>query len=147
MTYTAATPEQTFELAVKFAGELAPGNVVCLHGELGAGKTAFAKGLAHGLGVCETVTSPTFTIVSEYRSGRVPLYHFDVYRLEGHDGLEDTAFFDYIGGDGVVVIEWAELIEDVLQEFIPADKRIDITIINSGDNGQTRRICIQRGMP
>ncbi|MCL2853448.1 MAG: tRNA (adenosine(37)-N6)-threonylcarbamoyltransferase complex ATPase subunit type 1 TsaE [Defluviitaleaceae bacterium] len=147
MTHTTTTPEQTFELAARLASELSGGDVVCLNGDLGAGKTAFTKGLAHGLGVQETITSPTFAIMNEYLSGRVPLFHFDVYRLDGSDGLEDTAFFDYIGGESVVVIEWAEQIEDILQEFVPAGKRVDITISGGLDDSDTRQITILRGTP
>ena len=145
MIYTTTSPQQTSELAVCFASELSAGDVVCLHGDLGAGKTLFTKGLALGLGVDETVTSPTFTIVSEYRSGRVPLFHFDVYRLGSSEGLEDTAFFDYVGSEGIVVIEWAEFIEDVLRESVHPDKRVDITITSMEDCAQTRQIRIQRG--
>ena len=143
MNYTTATPEQTFELAAKLADELSDGDVICLNGDLGAGKTAFTKGLAHGLGVTETITSPTFTIVNEYHSGRIPLYHFDVYRLNSPSELEDTAFFDYFSGTGVVVIEWAAQVEEVLGGLIPSGKRIDINIITSGE--QSRQITIERG--
>jgi len=145
MTHISTSPEQTFGLASRFADGLSAGDTVCLYGELGAGKTAFTKGLASGLGICETVTSPTFTIVSEYLSGRLPLYHFDVYRLGGSDGLEDTAFYDYVGGAGVVVIEWAELIEETLREFLPPGKRIDISLTHDSDGSRLRRISIQRG--
>jgi len=144
MTHTTTTPEQTFGLAAKLASEFSNGDTICLNGDLGAGKTAFTKGLAHGLGVHETVTSPTFAIVNEYHSGRVPLYHFDVYRLNNPSELEDTAFFDYFSGYGIVVIEWAGQIEEVLAELIPAGKRIDITITHCQSGGQTRQITIER---
>ncbi|MCL2674203.1 MAG: tRNA (adenosine(37)-N6)-threonylcarbamoyltransferase complex ATPase subunit type 1 TsaE [Defluviitaleaceae bacterium] len=143
MTHTTTSPEQTFELAVKLAAELSGGEVICLNGDLGAGKTAFTKGLAHGLGVCETITSPTFTIVNEYYSGRIPLYHFDVYRLTNSAEVEDTAFFDYFSGNGVIVVEWASQIEEVLAELIPAGKRIDITITHSEPCEQARQIAIK----
>jgi len=143
MTHTTTSPEQTFELAAKLANELSGGEVICLNGDLGAGKTAFTKGLAFGLGICETITSPTFTIVNEYYSGRLPLYHFDVYRLTSSAEVEDTAFFDYFSGDGIIVIEWASQIEEVLAELISAGKRIDITIIHSELSEQTRQIMIK----
>jgi len=144
MTHTTTTPEQTFELATDLASGLSNGDVICLYGDLGAGKTAFTKGLAHGLGICETVTSPTFAIVNEYHSGRVPLYHFDVYRLSNPRELEDIAFFDYFPSDSVIVIEWANQIEEVLAELIPAGKRLNITITNCQSGEQTRKITIKR---
>ena len=142
MTHTTTSPEQTFELAAKLAEGLTAGDVICLNGDLGAGKTAFTKGLAHGLGVCETITSPTFTIINEYYSGRLPLYHFDVYRLTSSDEAEDTAFFDYFSGEGVVVIEWASQLEELLRELIPAGKRIDITITHAEEGADFRQITV-----
>lgn len=99
--------EQTRRLGVILGGLLAPGDVVLLYGELGAGKTAFAQGIGRGLGVAATVNSPTFTILKEYM-GRLPLYHFDLYRIEDAGELESLGFADYFAGDGVSVIEWAE---------------------------------------
>jgi tRNA threonylcarbamoyladenosine biosynthesis protein TsaE len=98
---------------------LAPGSVVALIGDLGAGKTTFAKGLAAGLGVTDPVTSPTFTLINEYGGGRLPMYHFDLYRLgesnaDVYQALEDLGWEEYIYGDGVCVIEWADMIEDNL---------------------------------
>lgn len=109
-----SSPEQTWEIG-RFLGKLLDaGDTVCLYGDLGAGKTNFAYGVARGLGVREQyITSPTFTFVNEYE-GRVPLYHIDLYRLRGTDELENIGFDEYIESDGVTVIEWAERAEDQL---------------------------------
>ena len=103
------SPEQTTELALKLAKLVQPGDLILLDGDLGAGKTTFTKGLAVGIGIERPVKSPTFTIVREYRSGRLPLYHMDVYRLED-GGAEELGLEEYINGDGVVVIEWSEFV-------------------------------------
>lgn len=127
--------EETQSVAATFAEELKAGDTVAFFGDLGAGKTAFAGGVARGLGITGPVASPTFTLVQEYRGGRLPLYHFDVYRLGGPDGLEDIGFYEYIDGDGVCLIEWSELIESEL----PQDcYRVTITRISDTE----RRICI-----
>ncbi len=105
------SPDETMEFASKLAEKLQEKDVIALEGDLGAGKTTFTKGLAKGLGIKRTVSSPTFTIVKEYQ-GRLPLYHMDVYRLE--DTFEDLGFDDYFEGDGVTVIEWAHLIKPQL---------------------------------
>lgn len=115
--------KETEQFAADLAARALPGDVYTLTGDLGVGKTVFAKGFAKGLGITEPVTSPTFTIVQEYLSGRLPLYHFDVYRIGDPDEMEETGFYDYIDRGGVVLIEWAELIEDVLPE-----NRTEITI-------------------
>ncbi|MCI7469116.1 MAG: tRNA (adenosine(37)-N6)-threonylcarbamoyltransferase complex ATPase subunit type 1 TsaE [Lachnospiraceae bacterium] len=115
--------KETEQFAADLAAKALPGDVYTLTGDLGVGKTVFAKGFAKGLGITEPVTSPTFTIVQEYLSGRLPLYHFDVYRIGDPDEMEETGFYDYIDRGGVVLIEWAELIEDVLPE-----NRTEITI-------------------
>jgi tRNA threonylcarbamoyladenosine biosynthesis protein TsaE len=113
---TASSPEQTWKIG-EILGSLAQeGDLICLYGELGAGKTNLAYGLARGLGVTEHyVTSPTFTLVNEYQ-GRVPLYHIDLYRLQDPGELENIGFEEYIDSDGVTVIEWAERAEDELPE-------------------------------
>lgn len=121
--------ELTKDIATKLAEQLEPGDVVTLSGNLGAGKTTFTKGIATGLGVKRAVTSPTFTIIKEYK-GRLPLYHIDAYRLEGSE--EDIGFEEYIDGDGVTVIEWAGFIED----FIPQD-RLEIMIEYNGETART----------
>ncbi|MEH7252232.1 tRNA (adenosine(37)-N6)-threonylcarbamoyltransferase complex ATPase subunit type 1 TsaE [Neobacillus niacini] len=106
-------PNETFQYAERLAELLQPGDVICLEGDLGAGKTTFTKGLAKGLDIKKTVNSPTFTIIKEYR-GRLPLYHMDVYRVA--DSYEDLGFDEYFEGEGVTVVEWAHLIEEQLPE-------------------------------
>ena len=101
---------------MEFSRRLNAGDVVALRGDLGAGKTTFTKAVAKGLGVTETLTSPTFTIVQEYETGRLPLYHFDVYRVHDEDELFEIGFDDYLHAGGVCMIEWADLIEDLLPE-------------------------------
>ncbi|MEQ6378711.1 tRNA (adenosine(37)-N6)-threonylcarbamoyltransferase complex ATPase subunit type 1 TsaE [Bacillaceae bacterium S4-13-58] len=104
--------EETKQFAEKVAILLKPGDLITLEGDLGAGKTTFTKGLAKGLSITKTVNSPTFTIVKEYMSGRIPLYHMDAYRLENSD--EDIGFDEYFNGDGVCVVEWASYIPSFL---------------------------------
>lgn len=109
------TTLETEEIGKQIGQSLGLGDVVCLTGELGVGKTAFVKGLAKGLGIEEQITSPTFTIVNEY-NGKFTLYHFDVYRVHDIDELFEIGFDEYIFGDGITVIEWAELISPILPE-------------------------------
>ena len=116
---TSRSIEDTMELAENIESEKFPGMIICLDGELGSGKTVFVKGFAKSLGLEETITRPTFNIVKEYTSGEMPLYHMDVYRLE--DGDESIGFNDYFNSDGVSIIEWSELISDILPE-----ERLDI---------------------
>lgn len=108
--------EDTRQLGLRIAEAAEPGDVIALIGDLGTGKTALTKYIAEGLGVTEEIVSPTFTIVREYRSGRLPLFHFDVYRLSGGDELLDTGAEDYLNGQGVSVVEWADIAADVLPE-------------------------------
>lgn len=108
--------EDTFELGKQIGIDAIPGTVITLDGDLGAGKTLFTQGLAEGLGVTEPVNSPTFTILQIYDTGRLPLYHFDVYRIGDCDEMDEIGFDDFIYGDGVSVIEWSEQIEDILPE-------------------------------
>lgn len=110
--YTSRSIEDTMELAENIESEKFPGIVICLDGELGSGKTVFVKGLAKSLGITETITSPTFNLIKEYNSGEMPLYHMDVYRLEGD--CKTIGFEDYFKKDAVCVIEWAEMIKDIL---------------------------------
>lgn len=110
------SPEETWELAKRLAPILSEGDVINLSGDLGAGKTVFAKGLAEGLGINEPVTSPTFTIIKEYK-GRLPLYHFDVYRLYDPEELEELGVDEYFYGDGVSVVEWGDKVEDLLPDI------------------------------
>ncbi|MCR5209354.1 MAG: tRNA (adenosine(37)-N6)-threonylcarbamoyltransferase complex ATPase subunit type 1 TsaE [Lachnospiraceae bacterium] len=108
--------EETFALGEKIGKEAAPGLVITLKGDLGVGKTVLAQGVARGLGIEEPVNSPTFTILQVYDEGRLPFYHFDVYRIEDPDEMYEVGFEDYFYGEGVCMIEWAELIEDLLPE-------------------------------
>ncbi|MBQ6230830.1 MAG: tRNA (adenosine(37)-N6)-threonylcarbamoyltransferase complex ATPase subunit type 1 TsaE [Eubacterium sp.] len=109
--------KETFEYARALAEQAVPGQVYCLNGELGVGKTVFAQGFGKGLGIDEPIVSPTFTILKEYDEGRLPLYHFDVYRIGSSDEMEEIGYFDKISsGDGVCLIEWSVLIEDVIPE-------------------------------
>ena len=108
--------EETAKYAYEMASKAHPGQVYALIGDLGVGKTVFTKGFARGLGIEEPVSSPTFTILQIYEEGRLPLYHFDVYRIEEPEEMEEVGFDDYIYGDGVCLIEWANRIEDILPE-------------------------------
>lgn len=118
MVFETQSPEETFEVGVKLGEKACGGQVYALTGDLGAGKTVLAQGFAEGLGIKETVNSPTFTIVREYRGGRIPFYHFDAYRISDVSEMDETGFEDYISSKGVVLIEWAELIEDILPETL-----------------------------
>ena len=110
------SPEETEELGIHFGKEAKPGTVCTLIGDLGVGKTVFTKGLAAGLGITEPVSSPTFTIVQVYDEGRLPFYHFDVYRIGDVEEMDGIGYEDYIYGEGVSLIEWANLIEEILPE-------------------------------
>lgn len=123
-------------LGLELAHELEPGDVVALVGNLGTGKTTLSKYIAQGLGVTETLSSPTFNIVKEYRSGRLPLYHFDVYRLSCGDELVDIGAEDYLYGDGVCLIEWADIVADILPE------ESIVVRIEYGENEGTREVEI-----
>lgn len=113
-TFVSTSPEETEAIASDLANNADAGSIYTLSGDLGAGKTVFAKGFAKGLGISSPVTSPTFTIVNEYREGRLPFFHFDVYRLGEAEELYDTGFEDYISRGGICLIEWAERIEELL---------------------------------
>lgn len=108
------SPEETTEIAIKIANESKPGDVIALLGDLGVGKTVFTKGFGQGLGIAEDVVSPTFTILETYEDGRLPLYHFDVYRIGDPEEMEEIGFDDYVYGQGVSLIEWANLIEEIM---------------------------------
>lgn len=110
------TEDDTRELGLKLASVVEPGDVIALIGDLGTGKTALTRYVAEGLGIKETISSPTFTIVKEYKSGRLPLYHFDVYRLGDGEELLDIGAEEFLYGDGVCIIEWADIVADVLPE-------------------------------
>lgn len=125
-TVLTSSPQETMQLAERLGELVERGSVLSLEGDLGAGKTHFTKGLAKGLEVKKTVSSPTFTIIKEYK-GRLPLYHMDVYRVSGED--EDLGFDEYFYGEGVTVIEWASLIK----EQLPSN-RLEIEIFHQGEN-------------
>lgn len=107
---------ETYELGLAMGREARPGEVYTLIGDLGVGKTVFTKGLATGLGIKEPVSSPTFTILQEYEEGRLPFYHFDVYRIGDVEEMDEIGYEDYFYGDGVCLIEWADLIREILPE-------------------------------
>ena len=133
------SPEETFELGKKIGEAAKPGQVYTLNGDLGVGKTVFTQGVAAGLGITEPVSSPTFTIVQVYEEGRLPFYHFDVYRIGDIEEMEENGYDDYFFGEGICLIEWAELIRDILPE-----KRIEITIEKDLTQGfDYRRITVQ----
>lgn len=113
-------PEETFELGKKMAQEAKPGDVICLLGDLGVGKTVFTQGFATGLGITEPISSPTFTIIQEYEEGRIPFYHFDVYRISDIEEMDEIGFEEYVYGNGVCLIEWANLIK----EIIPNNRKV-----------------------
>ena len=133
------SPAETEDAGASLAARLEPGSVIAFTGDLGAGKTAFTRGLARGLGVTERVTSPTFTIVNEYEGGRLPLFHFDMYRLGSSDELFDIGWEDYLRRGGICAVEWSENIEDALEEDAV---RVDI---RRGEYDDQRIITISGG--
>ena len=135
------SPEDTFRVGEQLAKDARPGDIYTLDGDLGVGKTIFTKGMAKGLGIEEPVTSPTFTILQEYESGRLPLYHFDVYRIGDPEEMDEIGYEDYFYGQGICLIEWAGLIE----ELIPKEA-VRICIEKDLEKGlDYRRIRIERG--
>lgn len=139
MEYISNSVDDTREIAAELAKKLAAGDVLCMYGDLGAGKTAFVQGLAQGLGIDEPITSPTFTIVNEYY-GSMPLYHFDVYRIADPDEMYEVGYEEYVYGSGVSVIEWSELISDILPE-----SRYSVTILKDGSkHDDYRKIIIEK---
>lgn len=139
MEFISETAEQTEQIGSAFASLLSPGDIVAFYGDLGAGKTAFTRGLARGLGITEMVTSPTYTIVNEYLSGRLPLFHFDMYRLSGPDDLFDIGWEDYLARNGVCAVEWSERVDEVL------DGALRVTITADAEAEGRRRIEIDTG--
>ena len=136
MKYVTHSPEETEALGERFAKILTPGTIIAYRGDLGAGKTAFTRGLARGLDCREQVTSPTYTIVNEYLGGRLPLIHFDMYRLRSSDDLFDIGWDDYLDRGGICAVEWSENVADAMED------PITVTIEKIGDN--SRRITIER---
>ena len=132
-------PEETFEVGRTIGMNAKPGQIYTLTGDLGVGKTVFTQGVAAGLGITEPVSSPTFTIIQEYEDGRLPFYHFDVYRIGDLEEMEEIGYDDYFFGQGICLIEWAELIEEILPE-----KRIEVTIEKDLEKGfEYRKITIE----
>ena len=132
-------PEETFRLGEELGRKAVPGQVFTLTGDLGVGKTVFTQGLAKGLGIEVPVNSPTFTIVQVYEDGRLPFYHFDVYRIGDVEEMDEVGFEDYVMGDGVSLIEWADLIEEILPE-----KRTRILIEKDLEQGfDYRKITVE----
>ncbi len=127
--YIAEDESETIALAENLESEHFPGMVICLNGELGSGKTVFTKAFASALGIPDDVTSPTFNIIKEYSNGELPLYHMDVYRLEGN--VNELGLDEYFDGDGVTIIEWADMIEDHLPK-----ERLDINIRVTGEDSR-----------
>ncbi len=114
MVIESNSKEETYNAGVQLGQNAAPGQVYCIYGDLGVGKTIISQGVAAGLGITEVVNSPTFTIVKEYDEGRLPLYHFDVYRIGDVDEMDEIGYNEMVYGDGVCLIEWANLIEEIL---------------------------------
>lgn len=137
MEFITHSPEETEKIGEALAKSLQPGTILAYRGDLGAGKTAFTRGLARGLGCKETVTSPTYTIVNEYLGGRLPLFHFDMYRLASSDDLWDIGWEDYLEREGVCAVEWSENVQDAMEDAIT------VTIEKLGES--TRRITIEGG--
>ena len=137
--YETYLPEETHALGKKIGAAAEPGAVYTLVGDLGVGKTVFTQGIADGLGITEPICSPTFSIVQVYEEGRMPFYHFDVYRIGDIEEMDEIGYEDYFYGDGLCMIEWANLIEEILPE-----KRHDITIEKDLEKGfDYRRIVIR----
>ena len=137
MQYTTNSPAETEAIGAALGKILPAGTVIAYRGDLGAGKTAFTRGLALGLGCREMVTSPTYTIVNEYLGGRLPLFHFDMYRLKSSDDLWDIGWEDYLDRNGICAVEWSENVDDAMEEPIV------ITIEKLGE--ESRRITIEGG--
>ena len=137
MQYTTNSPAETEAIGAALGKIIDPGTVIAYRGDLGAGKTAFTRGLAKGLGCTEIVTSPTYTIVNEYLGGRIPLFHFDMYRLRSSDDLFDIGWEDYLDRGGVCAVEWSENVDDAMEDALY------ITIEKLGEDA--RRITIEGG--
>ena len=114
--YESFSEEMTFEIGKKLGEKVDKGEIICLEGDLGVGKTVFTKGFAEGLNIEENIDSPTFTIVQEYKEGRIPLYHFDVYRIGDISEMDEIGYEDYFFGEGVCLIEWASRIKELIPE-------------------------------
>lgn len=139
MVWETNKPEDTFLLGKQLGETAKPGDIYCLNGDLGVGKTVFTQGFAKGLGIEETVNSPTFTILQQYEEGRLPLWHFDVYRIGDVEEMEEIGYEDCFYGDGVCLIEWSDLIKEILPEQV-----IRITIEKDLNQGfDYRKITVE----
>ena len=138
MDFITNSPEETEAVGAALGKILKSGTILAYRGDLGAGKTAFTRGLARGLGYCEPVTSPTYTIVNEYLGGRLPLFHFDMYRLASSDDLWDIGWEDYLERGGICAVEWSENVDDAMENAVY------ITIHKTGE--ASRRIEIEGGI-
>ena len=138
MEFITNSPEQTEAVGAALGNILKPGTILAYRGDLGAGKTAFTRGLARGLGYHDPVTSPTYTIGNEYLGGRLPLFHFDMYRLASSDDLWDIGWEDYLERGGICAVEWSENVDDAMENAVY------ITIHKTGE--ETRRIEIEGGI-
>ena len=133
------SPQETFALGQRMGREARPGQVICLNGDLGVGKTVFTQGFADGLGIGEPVNSPTFTILQQYDDGRLPLYHFDVYRIGDVEEMDEIGYEECFYGDGVCLVEWSSLIREILPE-----KVIRVTFEKDMERGfNYRRITVE----
>lgn len=137
MEFITNSPQETEALGQKLGQKLPAGTVIAYRGDLGAGKTAFTRGLARGLGIQDPVTSPTYTIVNEYLGGRVPLFHFDMYRLHSADDLFDIGWDDYLERQGICAVEWSENVEEALENPLV------VTICKTGE--ESRKITLEGG--
>ena len=138
--YESFSEDITFEIGKKLGEKADKGDIICLEGDLGVGKTVFTKGFAAGLNIEENIDSPTFTIVQEYTEGRLPLYHFDVYRIGDISEMDEIGYEDYFSGEGVCLIEWASKIEELIPE-----SAIHITIEKDLSRGfEYRRVVVEK---
>ena len=136
MEYITNSPAETEAVGAALARVLEPGTVIAYTGDLGAGKTAFTRGLARGLGITDAVTSPTYTIVNEYLSGKMPLFHFDMYRIKDEDDLVSTGFYDYEERNGIILAEWSENIP-----FAVPEDAVKVTIEKTGETTRRFTVC------
>lgn len=140
MVIESLSSKTTYKLGEAIGRQVRPGDIICLDGDLGVGKTVFTQGLAKGLGIDEPVCSPTFTLIQQYEEGRMPLYHFDVYRITGPWDMDELGYEEYFFGEGVCLIEWGSLIGELLP-----DNTVYITIEKNNEKGfDYRRITISR---
>lgn len=139
--YESWSAKDTLQLGSRLGKLCKAGDVILLNGDLGVGKTVFSKGLGKGLGIMEPISSPTFTILQVYEEGRIPLYHFDVYRISDLEEMEEIGYEDYFYGGGVCLIEWAEQIREILP-----DRTVEITIAKNLERGFDYREIVIEGM-